>query len=232
MDVNGSPEYALTWSIWDMPAGPPICRLRASARRTSGNGCGGWPTPTANDDNKSPEAHLAMKGRMGGGRKAITSLQVMAKTAGWPTPMAGTPAQKEYNAAGNNDSSRKTVALVAGWPTPKAERPDQATTYAQGNPTLGLVACWATPTARDMRSECGSTALMERRQNRPAGKPLSKQVLGANATSFPASTEKRGALNPAFSRWLMGFPPEWDAWAPTGTRSSRKSRRPSSKHRG
>lgn len=32
----------------------------------------------------------------------------------WPTPMAGTPAQKGYNEAGNNDSSRKTVELVTG----------------------------------------------------------------------------------------------------------------------
>ena len=45
----------------------------------------GWPTPVANDDNKSPEAHLAMKRRMGerdgtgANRIAVTSLQVMAK---------------------------------------------------------------------------------------------------------------------------------------------------------
>src|SRR5690606_30346223 len=87
LDVNGSPEYELTWKQWDMPSGPPICALRASARRTSGSGFSGWPTPVANDDNKSPEAHLAMKARMGGGRKAVTSLQVMAKMAGWPTPL-------------------------------------------------------------------------------------------------------------------------------------------------
>jgi hypothetical protein len=52
----------------------------------------GWPTPVANDDNKSPEAHLAMKKRMGerdgsnSNRDQITSLQVMAKMVGWPTP--------------------------------------------------------------------------------------------------------------------------------------------------
>lgn len=52
----------------------------------------GWPTPVANDDNKSPEAHLAMKRRMGerdgsgANRTAITSLQVMAQLAGWGTP--------------------------------------------------------------------------------------------------------------------------------------------------
>jgi len=54
----------------------------------------GWPTAVANDDNKSVEAHLAMKQRMGvrdgsgANRTAITSLQVMAKMAGWPTPQA------------------------------------------------------------------------------------------------------------------------------------------------
>ena len=35
MAGNGSPLYALTWSDWDMPAGPPICRLRASGLLTS-----------------------------------------------------------------------------------------------------------------------------------------------------------------------------------------------------
>lgn len=52
----------------------------------------GWPTPVANPDNKTPEAHLAMKKRMGerdgtgANRTAITDIQVMAKMAGWPTP--------------------------------------------------------------------------------------------------------------------------------------------------
>lgn len=46
-----------------------------------------WPTPVANDDNKSPEAHRAMKARMKGGpRKAVTSLNVKVKE--WPTPAA------------------------------------------------------------------------------------------------------------------------------------------------
>src|SRR5690606_467771 len=30
VDVDGSPEYVLTWNHWDMPWGPPIFRLRAS----------------------------------------------------------------------------------------------------------------------------------------------------------------------------------------------------------
>ena len=55
MDVNGSPEYVLIWSSWDMPAGPAICRLRASARPTSGSAStslpSGWPTPNAGPQN-------------------------------------------------------------------------------------------------------------------------------------------------------------------------------------
>lgn len=45
MDLNGSVLFALTWKELDMPSGPPICRLAASARRTSGDDYSGWPTP-------------------------------------------------------------------------------------------------------------------------------------------------------------------------------------------
>ena len=49
LDVNGSPEYALTWKQWAMPLGPPICLLQALARTTSGSAYGGWPTPAATE---------------------------------------------------------------------------------------------------------------------------------------------------------------------------------------
>ena len=49
LDVNGSPEYALTWKTWDMASGLPICALRASQRPISDNACTGWVSPTARD---------------------------------------------------------------------------------------------------------------------------------------------------------------------------------------
>jgi hypothetical protein len=45
-----------------------------------------WGTPVARDDQKSPEAHLEMKARMGGGRTEPTSLTVQSKM--WHSPMA------------------------------------------------------------------------------------------------------------------------------------------------
>jgi hypothetical protein len=49
LNVNASPEYALTWKEQDMPSGVPICALRASARPKSANGFTGYPTVRASD---------------------------------------------------------------------------------------------------------------------------------------------------------------------------------------
>ena len=84
---------------------------------------------------------------------------------------------------------------------------------------------WITPTAN--KSQHVSADAMEREAERQQ-ESLLVQAYGTTPPSgSPASTAERGALNPAFVRWLMGFPPEWDAYAPTATRSSRRSPRSS-----
>lgn len=107
-DSLGSTLYRLTWKERVTPSGRRISALRASALRTSGNDSGstrsGWPTPTTRDhkDGGNPNVNVPINALLG---RTVW-------LAGWPTPMAGTPAQKGYNEAGNTDSGRKTQTLV------------------------------------------------------------------------------------------------------------------------
>lgn len=71
-----------------------------------------WPTPVVNDDNKSPQAHLAMKKRIGerdgtnSNRTAITSLNVLVKA------MHGPQGRDNPSTTGNHPESL--------WATPNA----------------------------------------------------------------------------------------------------------------
>jgi hypothetical protein len=47
---SGSPLYVLTWKLMDMPAGLPICALRARERPTQDSAYSGWQTPRARGD--------------------------------------------------------------------------------------------------------------------------------------------------------------------------------------
>jgi len=131
----GSTLFSMTWKPWNTPAPRSLSRLRASVRRTSETALSSWPTPTTRDHKDGSEcANVPLNALLGrvawlaswptptvaddrrGAKDARPwdtgrPLNQIAALAGWPTPMAGTPAQKGYNAAGNTDSSRKTVEV-------------------------------------------------------------------------------------------------------------------------
>jgi hypothetical protein len=88
----------------------------------------GWPTATGSDAKGSrrhgqmingaegttmTKRRKAAKEKHGQNGFGMTLGQtVAAECQGWPTPMAGTPAQNGNNEAGNTDSSRRTEALA------------------------------------------------------------------------------------------------------------------------
>lgn len=215
----GSILYTLTWKAWATPSGVSRSRLRASVRRTSEietiGPASGWSTPVAH------EARLGYQRRRGdtkGSQESLTTQVVNnlapdsdprlagLAMAGWPTPMAGTPAQNGNNAAGNNDSSRRTVAL-SGWHTPTAALADKGVRSTEGGireamrshgPDLAAVSCLT------------------------VDGPARYTASGELRTGSSAGMESGGQLAPAHSRWLMGYPLAWDLCAPTESKRSRR----------
>lgn len=81
------------------------------------------------------------------------------------------------------------------------------------------LAGWQSPSAGDAKNRTYQYDNHDKTKPRLSNEG---QVTGVPQIGYPAPTENRGQLNPAHSRWLMGYPEEWDACAPTGTRSSRR----------
>jgi len=155
MDVNGSPEFALTWKDWDMPAGGPICALRASERRTGDKGCSGWPTPTC---------PVVTNGHEAGNNRFVTKT---CDLVGWPTCNAcdwkDSPGMRETGVNPDGTERKRLdmlprVAQLAAWPTPRtptggpetAERKQELGRTESGGGDLAAVAnlaAWPTPSA-------------------------------------------------------------------------------------
>ena len=196
LDSRGSIMFALTWKAQATPLRRLICALRARGLHTSGSGCTGWPTPNAGPQN---DGDTTWQQR----REVLKAKHGNGNGFGMNLGMAAT---------------------LATWPTPRRED-SESTGAHRGKPdtlhSATQLAGWQTPQTRDHKG-----ANLPGNELTHNARPLNEQArltLGPTLSGSNAATAKPGQLNPAFPRWLMGYPTAWDDCAPTGMRSCRKS---------
>lgn len=120
---------------------------------------------------------------------------------GWPTPTASNTKNAYQDAEkviarklAGRQSNLQDFACLAGWPTPAAR--DGKGGYQGGRIRHGKL---STDTLDVTAQIAGPARLTDS---------------GDLLTGSFAEMESGGQLNPALSLWLMGFPPEWENYAP------------------
>lgn len=201
---TGSILYSWTWKQKVTSAGLLYCQQAVRARPTSETelSLAPWPTAAARDHKGGYEG-----GRMRNGKFSTDTLDVAAQLASWTTPSA-------------SDGRRGGTGITANM---------TGTSLAQ----QVKVAAYPTPlTVPDSPKSRGQLSGSFRRLMEPCLPDLDTPVRitssGQMLTGSDAGMGISGPLNPALSRWVMGFPPVWDDCAVTAMPSSRKSARTSS----
>lgn len=211
----------------------PLAKVRPSGKKKQFNladaaALSAWPTPKASDGHGPQE---------GPNRQGSPGLNTVAQLAGWPTPQTCEAPNMGKNRGGGKERARITpqsVAQLVGWGTPRVTTNgghpsadlDKSRLEDQAGSVLPLSG-WATHVGQDASNTAGPSQF--ERNSHPLNVQAVLAAHGMDSTSSPVQTAKRGVLNPAHSRWLMGFPAVWDSCGVTAMRSCLKKPQSSSK---
>lgn len=208
-------------------------RAECKEKHTNGNGFGmtlgmavsmaSWPTPNTRDHHAQGATHNE---RAQSSSLATRIEKKAPPLAGWNTPRATDGSNGGPNQAGGPLPADAARVSPRATPTTRDHKDGACQEQIENgtvpvNSLLGrqvLLTSWATPKSTDGKGETYEKQPDDRRVE------LRHQAFGLPATGSPASTERRGQLNPAHSRWLMGLPAAWDDCAPTETPSMLKRR--------
>jgi len=186
----------------------------------------GWPTPNASEQT-GRESLESKKLRGSGG----INLHEAAYLAGSESSTPTNAFTKNGTKIVSNPSAQSVPEnMVDGEPGSSADVQDQPKKdMSLMNATAcSTVAGWPTPSTRDHKGGYEGGRIRNGKISTDTLDVVA-QIAGQTTISSPVATEKRGGLNPALPRWLMGFPPEWCDCAVTAMQSFPKSRRNSSK---
>lgn len=197
----GSTESALIWRRKDTPAKRSIFRLAPSTRRTNGTGCIGshWSTARASDGEKGgPNMSFGAGGQPLPAQMAQT-YWVTASARDWKDS-AGMATQAGERSRLDQLPRQMAAMAVAYSPTPTLHG-NYNRRGSSENSGDGL--------ATVLRGICRDAMALS----------------GPPPNGSPATTEKRGAPNPVFACWLMGWSDELISGVSRATESFSLSRR-------
>lgn len=184
------------------------------------------------------------------------NLEGMAHVVGWCTPMAQDHSRGgSLPRPQDTGVPLSQQAALAGWLTPSTLATGERSEESMEKRTAARLAapnCMDTMPARSdealarAKQKAGCSNLKDQiplagfatpraTKNTPAQREdftpnlamNALSMIGQNQTGYTAETKSTGQLNPALSRWLMGFPEEWDIAAIQASRlmpTTRKKR--------
>lgn len=139
----------------------------------------------------------------------------------WPT-VTVQESSHQYGSGNHNDIRVKLTGAVRLWRTPLSLNHGKTGNIAGQNQLGVQVRLWATPTARDWRSDSSRKSDAELYKGK--GRPLSRQVRTmpkAGALRSQLHRNSHQQLNARFVEWLMGLPLGWTDFGHSATRSFR-----------